>query len=207
MKNRKLIIAIIVIAFLCVSLILLVAYPANQKNQGTISDPDSLPGIQITDAPWSTALDSLKARLTAINLPALATEGTILHIHKHIDIFVHGKSVAVPADIGVNDAAGFISPIHTHDDTAIIHVESPVVQTFTLGQFFDIWGVRLTENCIGGYCTNGKDKLKVFANGSLYSGDPRQLKLESGEEIVVTYGTDEELPKPVPSSYNFPAGY
>jgi hypothetical protein len=56
----------------------------------------------------------------------------------------------------------------------IIHVESPTVGKFYLGQFFDIWGVRLTSDCIGGYCTDATNTLTVYVNGEKYAGDPRQ---------------------------------
>ena len=166
-------------------------------------DPDTLPGIQIGNAPWQPEIDNLKGRLDAIALPALFEEGSALHTHQHLDIFINGKSVAVPADIGVNELQSFISPIHTHDYSAVIHVESPTIQTFTLGQFFDIWGVRLSENCIGGYCSDNQKNLKVYVNGKLVAGNPRLLELSEHQEIAVVYGDDAETPNPIPSTYSF----
>lgn len=139
-------------------------------------------------------------------MPALSAEGTTLHIHQHLDIFINGKQVSVPAGIGINQAAGSIADIHVHDSTGVIHVESPTVRTFTLGQFFDIWGVRFTKNAIGGYATSEEATLKVYSNGKLYEGDPRQLPLKAHQEIVIVYGTDQEAPQTIPSSYVFPAG-
>jgi hypothetical protein len=129
-----------------------------------------------------------------------------LHIHQHLDLVINGTSVAVPADIGVAEAAGFMSPLHTHDASGVIHIESNVVRDFTLGQFFDVWGVRFTRDCIGGYCANATSTLKVYVNGSLVPGDPRALVLSARQEIVVIYGTDQETPKSIPSSYSFPPG-
>lgn len=165
-----------------------------------------LPGIQTGEAPWVAETIHLRERLKDIGLPALAEEGTVLHIHQHLDIFVDSKSVAVPEDIGINQGAQFISPLHVHDLTGVIHVESPTVQTFTLGQFFDVWGVKLTNDCIGGYCTSGDKTLKVFVNGALYSGNPRDLTLEAHQEIFMAYGTSGQLPSPIPASYAFPEG-
>jgi hypothetical protein len=184
-----------------------VSHPVSQVSVQVVADPTGLPGIQTTDAPWSVELTNLRARLAAIGLPALAQEGTALHIHQHLDIFINGQTVAVPAGIGINEIAQFISPIHVHDDSGIIHVESPVVQTFTLGQFFDIWGVRFTNQCIGSYCTNEAASLKVYVNGELYQGDPRVIALASHQEIAVVYGTPAQNPHTIPSSYSFPAGY
>ena len=44
------------------------------------------------------------ARLETIGLPVLTAEATELHIHMHIDVFVHGKPVTVPANVGINTA-------------------------------------------------------------------------------------------------------
>lgn len=38
-----------------------------------------------------------------------------------------------------------MSPLHTHDTSGTIHVESNSYRTYTLGQFLDIWG-RLDTN-------------------------------------------------------------
>ncbi len=169
-------------------------------------NPDTLAGIQTNLGPWIAEKNRLQERLNAIGLPALTTEGEALHTHQHIDVFVHGQPVTVPAEIGVNEIANFISPVHTHDPTQVIHVESPVVQTFTLGQFFDIWGVRLTAQCIGGYCQTGDNTLKVFSNGTLVTGDPRMLELTAHQEIAVIFGTSTETPSTIPSSFKFDPG-
>ncbi len=169
-------------------------------------NPDTLAGVMTGAEPWSPEIDHLKDRLTAIGLPALATEGTVLHTHQHIDIYVDGNPVGIPEGIGINEAANFIAPIHTHDKTAVIHVESPTIRTFTLGQFFDIWGVRFTQNCLGSYCNAGDKTLKVFSNGKAIDGNFRDLALVERQEIVVTFGTDARLPSPIPSTFSFPSG-
>ncbi len=182
------------------------SFSANSKPVLTIADPTTLPGMQVGDAPWVPEVSNLFTRLKDIGLPALPQEGTAMHIHQHLDIFIHGNAVPVPAGIGINAAAGFIAPLHTHDGTGIIHVESPTVQTFTLGQFFDIWGVKFTAQCIGGYCTDATSTLKVYVNGTLYQGDPRQLALAEHQEIAVVYGTAQEQLSSLPT-FIFPAGY
>ncbi len=202
-KKRNVYLIIGIIVFIAVILLWL----GSHTTKPTINiNPNNLPGIQTGNAPWPIELDHLRERLSVIGLPALSEEGTVLHIHQHLDIFIEGKPIHVPAGIGINEAAGFISPIHTHDDTGIIHVESPTIQTFTLGQFFDIWGVRFTDQCTGEYCSQGDKTLKVFVNGSLFNGDPRQIELQQHQEIVIAYGISKDLPNPIPSTYVFPAG-
>jgi hypothetical protein len=185
-----------------------VAGTGGSSHQARLIPPANLPGELTGAAPWPANVGQLHARLAAIGLPALGAQGTRLHIHQHLDVFVKGRRVTVPAGIGIGiqGLQVFFSPLHTHDSTGVVHVESPVVKTFTLGQFLAVWGVRFTPSCLGGYCTSGENKLRVYSNGKLVTGDPRALPLEEHEEIVVAYGTKAELPKPIPSSYPFPAG-
>ena len=173
----------------------------------TVADPSTLPGINTGDAPWPAELEHLKARLEADKLPALEAEGTVLHTHQHLDIFIDGRAIPVPAGIGINDAEQFISPSHVHDDTGILHVESPKIDTFTLGQFFDIWGVRFDAKCIGGYCATLEKPLHVHVNGKLQDGDPRLIALKPHQEIAIVYGSKDEQPKKIPSSFKFPKGF
>ncbi len=182
-------------------------FPTQSAPVTLITNPNNLPGIEIGPVPWYPEITNLRARLADIGLPALNAEGTVLHIHQHLDLIVNGTPVTIPAGIGINEAAGFISPVHTHDTSGIIHVESNIVRDFTLGEFFDIWGVRFTKDSIGGYTTSATSTLTVYANGSLVSGDPRNLVLASHQEIVVEYGTKKEMFKTVPASYAFPPGY
>lgn len=203
---------IIIVAILFIAGMLTFGYFSQHSNsQNTAAviktiDPDTLPGIQTGNEPWQPEIDRLKERLAAIGLPALSEEGTALHTHQHLDIFIDGKTVAVPAEIGINQIQNFTSPIHTHDYKAVMHVESPTIQKYYLGQFFDIWGVRFNKNCIGGYCSIGQKTLKVYVDGKLVTGDPRLIELSEHQEIVVVYGTDAEIPNPIPSIYDFGPG-
>ncbi|MFL5680760.1 MAG: hypothetical protein ACJ77B_09190 [Chloroflexota bacterium] len=162
--------------------------------------------MQLGPPPWRADTVGLRARLDAAGLAALSAEGQVLHTHEHIDVLVDGKPVTVPANIGINQTERFISPIHTHDDSGIIHVESPTLQEFTLGEFFDVWGVRFGDGCIGGECASGTRVLSVYVNGTAVTGDPRALVLAPHQEIVVAMGTPAQLPNPVPATFQFPEG-
>ncbi len=155
---------------------------------------------------WQVDNDGLKERLKKIDLPALPIEGNALHTHQHLDVFVDGQKINIPKGIGVGVNEAFISPIHSHDNDGIIHVESPTITDYFLGQFFDIWGVKFDDQCINKYCTSGEKKLKVFVNGAEILTDFRKIKLESKQEIVIFYGTESQLPKPIPASYIFSEG-
>jgi hypothetical protein len=166
----------------------------------------ALAGLQTGKAPWTANTTDLAQRLQAIGVPALSpVEATVVHIHQHLDLYVDGHRVTVPAGVGIDPVAGY-APLHTHDPSGIIHVESPTVRTYTLGEFFAVWGVRRTPSCLGGYCAGGGRQLRVYVNGRPDQGDPGGLVLAAHQELVVAFGTAAELPSPVPSSYRFPPG-
>jgi hypothetical protein len=180
---------------------------AARTGSATHRQPSSgrLAGELTGPAPWRANGQDLRARLAALGLPALAREGTALHIHSHLDVFVGGKRVVVPTGIGIDPDGHFISPVHTHDTSGVIHIESPTVRRFTLGEFFGVWGVRFGRRCLGGYCAGGGRVLRVYADGRPVA-DPGRLALTAHEEIVVTFGTRRQLPEPVPARYAFPPG-
>jgi hypothetical protein len=167
-------------------------------NTGSAVNQGKLVGLQTGPAPWNPGLTNLPDRLKPIGLSALGAEGEVVHIHQHLDIFVNGKHETVPADIGIYDGQ-FLTQLHTHDASGIMHVESPTKRTFTLGQFFGVWGVRLTDKCIGGYCKPAQP-WTMYVNGVAYPGDPSELILQRHQEIAFVIG---KPPKTIPSSYNF----
>jgi hypothetical protein len=171
------------------------------------SQAGGLPGLMAEVAPWPAEINNLEARLRAMGEPLLNMEGNQLHIHEHLDVFVDGQVVAVPPGIGIGKNQSFFAVIHTHEKDQIIHVESPEIKDYFLGMFFDIWGVRFNDDCLGGHCRDGDKKLKVFVNGTEVNDNFRQVKLESQQQIVVAYGTEQELPNPIPVTYTFPPGY
>jgi hypothetical protein len=132
-------------------------------------------------------------------------EGTAVHIHQHLDLYVDGRKVPVPALIGIDPAVGF-APLHVHDSSGVIHVESPTVRSYTLGEFFAVWGVRFTPSCLGGYCAGGDRRLRVYVDGAPYRGDPTAITLKPHQELVVAFGTAAQLPSPIPAAYRFPPG-
>jgi hypothetical protein len=157
-----------------------------------------IPGLQSGPPPWNNSSARLPNRLSSAGLHALPMEGAAVHIHDHLDVFVHGKRVIVPALIGVSVADNFYTELHTHDKTGIIHIESPTKTTFTLGQFFCEWGVKLTANALGPY----REPVSCWVNGRRISGDPAHLILRPHQEVVVAVGSAPQ----VAASYDFPPG-
>jgi hypothetical protein len=176
------------------------------SSTSTAPEAAALPGAQTGPPPWSNGARGLAERLQAIGLPALPEEGTVLHIHQHLDVFASGRRVQVPAGIGIDPQLQFVSPLHTHDTTGVLHVESPVPTTFTLGQFFEVWGVSLSEWQIGGLRVGAGRVLRAWVNGRPVTGDPAAVKLAAHQQIVIAYGTPAQMPERPRARYEFPPG-
>jgi hypothetical protein len=168
----------------------------------TIPDPATLPGIMQTPPPWDNNLAQANERLADLGLPELSE--TILHHHVHLWIYVDGQPVVVPPEVGFSQALHVFSPLHTHDATGLVHVESadPNFQP-VLAQFMDVWGVYFTQTCLGDACNDGDRQLRVFLDGQEYTGDPTLLPLTDQSAVVITMGTPDQLPDPMPDSFTF----
>jgi hypothetical protein len=179
--------------------------PARINAAVSLGDMTKLPGIQLGKPPWNRGGAKLSQRLAALGLSPAASEQLAFHIHQHLDVYANGNHVDVPPNIGFEiqgQSVTGLAFLHTHDASGIIHVESPTEYDYTLGQFFGVWGVRLSRTCVGGLC--GSRPLKVWVNGVPFVGDPTQLVLTEHEEIALAYGAP---PAKIPSHYSFPAGY
>jgi hypothetical protein len=154
-----------------------------------------LPGVLTGPAPWSNNTEQLGARLDRLDLPP---GGNALHIHSHLALFVDGEPVAVPADIGLSQTEH--SPLHSHDETGVVHIESANAGSiFTLGEYLDVWGVRLSDSCLGGYCADGERTLHVFVDREPFAGDPRAIELSDRQLITIAFGTEADVPDPLPT--------
>jgi hypothetical protein len=195
-QRRNRLIAIVGMVVVGVAIVATLALTSNDGKTNTNGSGNrALPGMMTGPAPWSANTLDLAARLQRLNLPAV---GGAIHVHSHLDVFVNGSRVTVPANIGI--ARDAESPLHTHDETGVVHLESADPNTeFALGQFLDVWGLRLTTTCIGGYCNDANAQLRVFVDGKPYQADPRTLRLKDQEEIVITYGTADQVPSPLPT--------
>jgi hypothetical protein len=127
-------------------------------------------------------------------------EGTAQHFHPHLDLIDDGQAIPVPGGIGIegydptSTGGSAYSPLHTHQDDGVIHVESAdQTATYTLGQFFDVWEVPLSENQLGGLTTDSSDVLCAYVNGELFSGDPATIQLEPAQEIELYYGPPADI--------------
>ncbi len=177
---------------------------ASRPASGMPATPRTTAEGRTTLPPWD-APEDVSERVAAAGLPMLGAEGQVMHIHAHLDVIVDGRPVAVPANIGIDEENDAISPLHTHDTTGVIHIESPEKTTFTLGQFMTEWDVALDRGRIGGLTTGGGNELHAYVNGREVNGDPAAITLSAHDEIALVYGPHTAAVK-VPRGYNWPSG-
>jgi len=168
------------------------------RPQEPVERPDTLPGELRTEAPWPANTEQLEGRLDVLGLPPA---GGTMHEHANVQIFIHGEKQTIPTDIGIDGSTH--AAIHTHETSGTIHLESQTIREFTLGEFFDVWGVRLSPSCVGAYCNDAENRLRVFVDGQEVTGSPRDVPLEDQSVVVLTYGAEDELPDPIPSTFDF----
>ena len=179
-------------------------------------------GLANVLAPWPAPASPLQLTRAA-GLTPERKETLIHHVHSHLDIFINARAVRVPAGIGINvrdpgvhlfkapdgtNAYGgirlcrsvCISPLHTHDDTGIIHTESASSVPNRLGQFFTEWGVALTRTCVGHYCHLTRPHVYVDGKPFAVANDPRGILLTDRKEIAIVIGRP---PKKIPATPGF----
>jgi hypothetical protein len=134
---------------------------------------------------------------TVDGISCQSNEQVAFHIHTRLTVFVDGKQRTVPYGVGIANpklqpglGIPFVSGgdcfswLHTHAADGIIHIESPVQRTFTLGNFFDIWGQPLSATQVG----PEKGTVTALYNGQVWTGNPRDIPLGSHTQIQLEVG-------------------
>jgi hypothetical protein len=171
-------------------------------------------GPEQVPVPSGSALASTATAATGQAVDGIscqAGEQTVFHIHAHLTVFVNGSARQVPAAIGIPGASAQSTPagtfveqgtcfywLHTHAADGIIHIESPVHRTYTLGNFFDEWGQPLSASRVG----PASGHVVAIYNGQVFQGDPRDIPLTAHAQIQLEVGT----PLVAPEKITFPAG-
>lgn len=139
----------------------------------------------------------------------LSSESLYLHVHPWLVITIDGKNVTIPPGIGIKNpvqeatyngepvygggANSCFEPVHTHDNSGIIHIESPTNTNYTLGNFFQIWAatyayasfngsqrpIVFNSTDILGYKVNSSStSLKLIVDG--------QVSTQNGNLVLTT---------------------
>lgn len=154
----------------------------------TVSDGAPLGANQWPDG--STATGGLGQEINGLTCGT--DSGT--YTYTQLIVLQNGQQLAVPANIGVGTPsiptpATCVYPVHTRDQTGKIRVNSAGGATYTLGQFFDVWGQPLSSSNLAGI--EGSQTIYLNDNGTLtpFTGDPATIELRSNRQIVVMLGT------------------
>jgi hypothetical protein len=202
----------------CACLLVLILAGCGGKQAAPPTGPAPTPSQGAV--PWPAPADPMKLTRKA-GLTPETHEFVFLHVHAHLDVFVNGEPVTIPAGIGIeiddpavkrfkasDGSIGYggidprctkpcISPLHTHFRDGVLHTEAKQDQFNNLGEFFIEWDVRLDSQCVGGYCKPAAP-ISIYVDGDRYTGNPRQIKLEDKREIAIVIGSP---PPEIPSTF------
>ena len=172
------------------------------------------PGPESVPIPSAPPLTGTATKATGQKVDGIGcdtSEQVLFHIHAHLTLFVNGSPRQVPAGIGIPDAKAQSTPqgpfidsgkcfywLHTHAADGIIHTESPIHRTYTLGNFFDEWGQPLSQDQVG----PAKGHVTALYNGKVFEGNPRDVPLTKHAQIQLEVGN----PLVAPESITWPSG-
>jgi hypothetical protein len=181
--------------------IALLAAAATAVTAGAAISPGPLgpENVPVPKGPVFASVQAVKLGQKIDGIPCQAGEKLDYHVHAHLTIFVKGKAYQVPYGVGIGPplegqqtsagpfvvAGSCIMWLHTHALDGIIHMEAPKRQAFRLGQFFDIWGIKLSTTGVGAY----KGKVTTFYDGKAWKGNPRNVPLTNHTEVQLDIGS------------------
>jgi hypothetical protein len=173
-----------------------------------VSASTAAPSSPAKSTGWELSAKGGADRIKAAGLRVLKAEGAAEHFHTHLDVFVNGQPVSVPAEIGFELDASTrptgISALHSHDRSGVIHVEAPTAgDTYTLGQVLTEWGVLDGTDTTPGTAHSTAQGWSVAVNGIKQDALIPDVVLKAHDEIVLWYGT---APDPLPATFAFPEG-
>ncbi len=137
------------------------------------------PVIRDTEPPWAAPRDAV-SYIDNAKLPRLPLDATEDPHVVTLEVFVLRHQVEVPAYVGVDRLRAIQAPCHTHDTSGTVWLEGPGGRDVTLGQLFDVWGVRLTATCLGATCGS----VVVTVDG-VVAPSPRDVRLRDATRIRV----------------------
>lgn len=135
-------------------------------------------------APSSPEKSPLSKTNREVALSCTTDMATKFHIHPNLKIMAYGQLQEIPADIGVNNIC--MHPLHTHDASGKIHVESPEKRDFTLGDFFAVWNKTFTKDQILDYKVDETHIIRETVNGKEVTTFENTI-LNDLDEIVIYY--------------------
>lgn len=146
------------------------------------------------------------------------------HYHAALQIIYQGNVVNLPDNAGIQlDPTGQNVScyywLHVHAaNKNVIHIEAPANDTFTLGQFFQVWNrwsvdngkpaQKLDATHVSTFTVTPDEKIVTYIDlndgkgPQVYTGDPSKIILKSHEVISVEIAP----PDSKPPSFTFASG-
>ncbi|WP_232316428.1 hypothetical protein [Candidatus Burkholderia verschuerenii] len=153
-----------------------------------------LDGTPLGTAHWSdgsTTTSGTGQAVSGLNCKVAGNSYT----YSHLSIYLNGQQLTVPTNIGAVTPSltlqtGCVYPIHTDDASGKIRMDVTTAgSSYTLGQFFAVWGQTLSSSNVTGIA--GTVTAWVNNGGTLtqYTGDLASLPLTAKGEITLEIGT------------------
>lgn len=122
---------------------------------------------------------------TEFNLEEIHSVPLARHDHVSMSIQVNGQPTVIPEGVGMNpqlwhdhslDQYGpsTISPMHTHDTSGTIHIESTTPREYTVGEFLKVIGMDLST--VTRMIVDGNE-VPDFLNHQMKNGERIQLEM------------------------------
>ena len=134
------------------------------------------------------------------------TGAQVYHSHPSVTITINGQGNFLPTTF--NSSCG--QPIHTHDSTGVLHVETDQSRDYTLGDWFLLWGnyansaqtAIFNSTQIFNFKTDGTHHLTMTVNGQNSTAFQNYVLLRNAQtgnapctpapcvpdSILITYG-------------------
>ena len=116
-----------------------------------------------------------------------------MHVHPQLSATINGSPYTIPAHIGMPEGSWIdhsldqygmqgMSPLHTHDASGTIHVESNKLRDFTLREFLKVWGQSIDGSQVLGHLVDAEHRAIIIVGGveMTATSDP---VLKNGEQI------------------------
>jgi hypothetical protein len=116
-------------------------------------------------------------------IKVLGSEGTLVHFHARVQIIDGNGQLLIPANLGIGN--GYITELHTHDESGILHIEAASAGTWRLGQFFTEWGHPISRQGIAPLTVPAGSTMHVFVNGVETNADPATIVLDDHMDIAI----------------------
>ena len=204
-------IAVVVIIAGAVALGVVLSRPHSGTDTAATSSTSAAPTQQDSSTSVLASTAGQATGQTVDGVESNNMEQVLFHVHAHVALYINGQQKLIPYGIGIvppyqlqqTSSGPFVAGgtkyywLHTHDESGVVHIESPVQRTYTLGMFFDIWNQPLSATQIGPY----KGAVTAFVDGQKFTGNPRDVPLNAHSVIQLDLGSVVPF-----SNYTFPQG-